>query len=276
MERRGKPTMNGKNICSKIANELNNKLRSKNPIIATTINEETLRDLSCKIIYDDYILNGGTDSYSKLFAQEVPYSRITSNNTQLVFTNTDRAKLDTYFQERSHNCAIEFKCNVGNNLALPKRAGLIFNDLFRLYQIDKNKKFEGKYLVYLTDNQVETYAYGKGTKKRVFPLEVILHEWFINKEILITYDDIIKYSPCKSFANASLKSFGLNKGNLETIIQMVAHEKIYKYDLYIIEVLQNPFKSHSKTHKPIEISKAEEYFEMVDIESDDNLKIEVE
>lgn len=76
---------------------------------------------------------------------------------------------------------------------------LIFNDLFRLYQIASHK-FEERYLIYLTDNQVEAYAYGNGTKKkRAFPLEVILHGWFMDKEILITSDDINKYSPLIKF-----------------------------------------------------------------------------
>lgn len=268
--------MNGKDICNKIAKELKNKFRSKDTIVATTINEETLRDLSCKTIYEDCISAGSTNAYCELFVQEVPYSCIISSKTQQIFKNIKGAKLDTYFKERSHNCAIEFKCNVGNNLALPKRVGLIFNDLFRLYQIDKNIKFEGKYLVYLTDNQVETYAYGKGTKKRAFPLEVILHRWFMDKEILITSDDINKYSPCDSFTDASFKSFDVSNIKLETVVRMVAHETVNKYDLYIIEVRQNPLGNYAETHKLIKLSEAENYFNMVDIEEDDNPYIEVQ
>ena len=273
--------MNHNTVCKMIAKELEARLKSKDPIINDVINEEVLRDISCKTIFDDYISNGGKTSYAETFSQEVPYSNLKITITEGNFDNIKNIKLDSYAKLYSHAEAIEFKCNIDNNknnkAALPERTGLLFNDLFRLYQIYSHP-FEHRYLIYLTDNKIEKYAQNYYDKRnKLFPLIAILdadltyNAGLDVEKIIITSDDLNKYSPCKTFVKAATKSFKHGK-NLETVVQRVAHESInnfkYNLDLYILEVFQNPKANYAKAHKGnlLTISEAEGYFKTVILE----------
>ncbi len=135
--------------------------------------EEVLEDTIRYLFFASALKNlGGCDDENiNSFTQEVKYNKklfdgqpLSSNNDKAI-KDISKIKLDTYFQRENKGVAIEFKCVTKTTSAKPKRVGLVFNDIFRLSQIDHASvsKFlfyiEGKVMKeYVNENNITCYS----------------------------------------------------------------------------------------------------------------------